>query len=135
MEARFKKAAIVDDDHIYVYGAKRAMQKIDFAKEVLVYSNGKEALDGLSYIIEKNDELPDVLFLDLNMPVLDGWQFLDEFSLLNPNKEMIIYIVTSSINPDDQERAKQYSLNGKYVVKPITMKKLVALFGIDKDSM
>lgn len=127
---KFKRACIIDDDHIYVYGAKRAMLKTNFCEEVMVFGNGKEALDNLLPFSGEKDKLPDVIFLDLNMPILDGWQFLDEFNGINSLKNMLIYIVTSSVNPADIERAKKYSLNNQYVVKPITTEKLTELFNL-----
>ncbi len=66
------------------------------------------------------------------MPILDGWQFLDEFLYLKRLKKSIIYIVTSSENPIDMEKANQYNMEKNYIVKPISVKKLLSLFDLDE---
>tara|TARA_B100000795_G_scaffold75207_2_gene53455 strand:- start:25773 stop:26171 length:399 start_codon:yes stop_codon:yes gene_type:complete len=130
--ARFDRACIIDDDHIYVYGAKRALLKTNFCNEVVVYSNGLEALAQLKLMQETHEKLPEIIFLDINMPILDGWQFLDEFLYLESSKKPIIYIVTSSENPVDIEKADQYDMKKNYIVKPISVKKLTSLFDLDE---
>ena len=130
--AKFDRACIIDDDHIYVYGAKRAMLKTNFCNEVVVYSNGLEALTQLELMQETPEKLPEIIFLDINMPILDGWQFLDEFLYLKSSKKSIIYIVTSSENPIDIEKANQYNMEKNYIVKPISVKKLLSLFDLDE---
>jgi|TARA_B110000483_G_C17843899_1_gene407691 CheY-like chemotaxis protein len=130
--AKFDRACIIDDDHIYVYGAKRAMLKTNFCNEVVVYSNGLEALTQLELMQETPEKLPEIIFLDINMPILDGWQFLDEFLYLKSSKKSIIYIVTSSENPIDMEKANQYNMEKNYIVKPISVKKLLSLFDLDE---
>ena len=130
--ARFDRACIIDDDHIYVYGAKRALLKTNFCNEVVVYSNGLEALAQLKLMQETHEKLPEIIFLDINMPILDGWPFLDEFLYLESSKKPIIYIVTSSENPVDIEKANQYDMKKNYIVKPISVKKLTSLFDLDE---
>jgi CheY-like chemotaxis protein len=73
---------------------------------------------------DKPSSLPDVILLDLNMPILDGWQFLDEFVKLPIKKEIAIFIVTSSIDPSDIEMVKKYDIVKSYIMKPITAQKL-----------
>jgi CheY-like chemotaxis protein len=100
------------------------MQLADFCNSFLVFNNGRDALDNLKAIIRANKKLPDVILLDLNMPVMDGWQFLDEFLREPTPKPILIYIVTSSIDPDDVNRAKIYDAVTNYIVKPITLETL-----------
>ena len=117
---KFNIACIIDDDPIFVFGTKRIMQLSNFSESVIVYENGKVAYDNLKTIILANEPQPDVIFLDLNMPIWDGWQFLDEFIKI-PNKHAItIYIITSSVDPADVEKAKKYDAVSSYIVKPIT---------------
>ena len=86
-------ACIIDDDPIFVFGVKKIMEIIGFSKSLMVFRNGEEALNNLKAIISANEKLPDVILLDLNMPILDGWQFLDEFVKVPCEKKIIIYIV------------------------------------------
>jgi CheY-like chemotaxis protein len=117
-------ACIIDDDPIYVFCTKRIMDLADFCESFLIFHNGKEALDRLSAIIKNDDRLPEVILLDLNMPVMDGWEFLDEFTKIPVAKKVTIYIVTSSIDPADVQKAKQYENVNNYVVKPVTVEML-----------
>ncbi len=117
-------ACIIDDDPIYVFCTKRIMVLADFCENFLIFHNGKEALDKLSAIIQKNENLPELILLDLNMPIMDGWEFLEEFTKIPVAQTITILIVTSSINPVDVEKAKQFESVNNYVVKPVTIDKL-----------
>ncbi|WP_228482263.1 response regulator [Mesonia oceanica] len=90
----------------------------------LIFKNGKEAYDHLSIIIKENKSLPDIILLDINMPIMNGWQFLDEIIKINIPKELKIFIVSSSENPEDIEKSKEYNFIKDYVVKPINATKL-----------
>ncbi len=90
----------------------------------MVFNNGKDALDSLSPLVVSGENVPDVILLDLNMPIMDGWQFLDEFIKIKTNKKILIYIVSSSIDPADTEKAKKYESVSNFIVKPITVDNL-----------
>jgi len=120
-------ACIIDDDPIYIFGMKRIMELADFCKSFMIFNNGKEALDKLKPMVTSGDKLPDIILLDLNMPVMDGWQFLDEFTKIPSDKEILIYIVSSSIDPEDIKKAEGYGLTSSYIVKPVTVKTLKAI--------
>ncbi len=114
-------ACIIDDDPIYVFGAKKIMQYANFCNAFLIFHNGEEAITNLKSIIKAGEKLPDIILLDLNMPIMDGWQFLDEFTKIKTDKKITIYIITSSIDPTDIERSKEYNNVNNYLVKPITL--------------
>lgn len=117
-------ACIIEDNPANIFWMEDIMSEVEFCKNLLIFVNGKEALDGLKKIYLKEEELPDVIFLDLNMPIMDGWEFLDEFTRLPAPKKVIIYIVTSSINPADFERSRQYEMVSNFIVKPVTVERL-----------
>jgi CheY-like chemotaxis protein len=98
------------------------MKEVDFAENIIVYSNGQEAVDGLKEIINEKGILPEVIFLDLNMPIMNGWEFLDEYKNCqhDESKKTIIYIISSSVDPRDLERVKHYNQVDTYILKPIT---------------
>lgn len=114
-------ACIIDDDPIYIHCTKRIMQLADVCESFLIFHNSKEALDRLSAIIANGENLPELILLDLNMPVMDGWEFLDEFTKVPAAQKITIYIVTSSIDPADVKKAKQYDNVNNYLVKPVTV--------------
>lgn len=117
-------ACIIDDDPIFVFGTKKIMEIANFCNNILIFNNGAEAYEGLKTLVEQKKELPEVILLDLNMPIMDGWQFLEKITTINIPESITIYIVTSSINPADIERSKKYNRVNKYIVKPITIDKL-----------
>lgn len=120
-------ACIVDDDPIFVFGAKRVMELSNFCKGFMVFNNGRDALDSLAPVIKSGENIPDVILLDLNMPIMDGWQFLDEFIKIPTDKKVLIYIVSSSIDPADSEKAKEYQDVSNFIVKPITVDNLKSI--------
>lgn len=113
---------IIDDDPIFIYGTKRIIKQVDFSDQIMVYNNGQEAIEGLNAIINTQQPLPDVIFLDLNMPIMDGWEFLEEFDKLTDHnlKRIIVYIISSSVDPRDLERIKNYKQVTNYILKPVT---------------
>ncbi len=115
-------SCVVDDDPIFLFGMKILLKKIGFSNDLLVFKNGQEAIDGLLERLNNNEPLPEVIFLDLNMPIMDGWEFLEDFvKIPNHNREKVkIYVVSSSIDARDHERAKELNVVSNYFVKPIT---------------
>ena len=111
---------LIDDDRIFIFAAKRILKATKFCDNFTIYNNGAEALTGLGDIIKSGNNIPDLILLDLNMPIMDGWQFLDEFVKIENSKKITLYIVSSSIDPADAEKAKQYEQITDFIVKPIT---------------
>ncbi|MFV8225232.1 response regulator [Christiangramia aquimixticola] len=133
MGQKVELACIIDDDKIYVNLVKKIIEIKKLSENLLIYKNGKEALDYFKYIMEtatEEDKLPDIIFLDLNMPVMDGWEFLNEFIKIknNLNKKITLYVVSSSIDPRDLERAKSFNMVTDYLIKPIELKKFEKIF-------
>lgn len=126
-------ACIIDDDKMFTYLLSKQMKGINFSKNLLVFHNGLEALKYLKPILESPDSLPDVILLDLNMPVMDGWQFLDEFIKFKVTKKVTVYIVSSSINTEDHKKALTYEAVSDFYVKPVTQNDLVEMLAEMQD--
>ncbi|KOY87276.1 transcriptional regulator [bacterium 336/3] len=117
---------IIDDDKIYHFTIKKTIQQIDIANNLLSFYNGEEAINFLDEAISNSQNMPDVILLDINMPVMDGWQFMESYVLLKPRigKKIQIYMVSSSVYEEDIERAKSISDISDYIIKPITKNQL-----------
>lgn len=122
-----KNIAIVDDDEIFVFLTRKVIERSNIVELIKTFNNGLEALNYFRENVHNPDALPEIILLDLSMPVMDGWQFLDEYVKLHvkPAKPITIYICSSSISPDDIQRAKNISVVSDYLIKPITKEKLV----------
>lgn len=121
--------AVVDDDTVYQFTATRTIQATRLAHQILQFQNGQEALNFLMRHLKDGDSLPDIIFLDINMPITDGWTFLDEFDKLKAElaKDILIYMVSSSIDPRDVIRARNNPMVSDYVEKPISLNRFAEL--------
>jgi CheY-like chemotaxis protein len=121
--------AVIDDDSVYQFTASRTLQATQLTNKVLQFHNGSEALLFLRNGANGAQPLPDIIFLDINMPITDGWAFLEEFHELKSrlSKEIKIYMVSSSIDPRDRSRAHAYPEVTDYMEKPISMSKFSEL--------
>lgn len=124
-----KNLTLVDDDEIFVFLTSRMLQQSKLVDLVKIFENGYDALVFLKQNIGNIEALPDIILLDLSMPIMDGWQFLDEYIKINPviGKKITIYICSSSISPDDVTRAKSINEVSDFIVKPMTKEKLVEM--------
>jgi CheY-like chemotaxis protein len=103
---------LVDDDDDANFYQEKLIKKNQFAEHIDKVLNGAEALDYINRCIAGEHELPEIIFLDINMPKMDGWTFLERYNKLDEaiKAKMVLIILTSSINPDDAERAKRTPL-------------------------
>ncbi|AIY13342.1 MULTISPECIES: response regulator [Cellulophaga] len=114
---------IIDDDAITVFGIKKLLTSTIECNNIDAFSNGKLAIEYLSEIVANKTKLPDLIFLDLNMPIMDGWEFLEEFLKLPIADAITVNIVTSSINKEDRDKSNFYKCrthhNITYNTKPL----------------
>ncbi|HCS21408.1 MAG TPA: response regulator [Bacteroidetes bacterium] len=121
------KVCIIDDDPIFVFGLQRFLKIAHLGDEFIHYPNGKLALEGLRGYHEEHNSLPDLILVDLNMPVMDGWQFLEHFGRELNQEGQLVFIISSSIDMADIKRAKKFPFVKEFVYKPVTSEKLKQL--------
>jgi CheY-like chemotaxis protein len=117
----YKKVMIIDDTEVDRYVAERVIQKSGLSEEVIAMESVQDALDYLTANAENRDLLPEIIFLDIRMPVLDGFDFLDKFNELpeSVKKRMIIVMLTSSLNEEDHGRAMSSPYVHQFINKPL----------------
>ncbi|WP_299182423.1 response regulator [uncultured Aquimarina sp.] len=125
MPQNTKSVCIIDDDNMYINLVSKIIELKKLSENVIVFKNGKDALDFFITSIDDhtNNRIPQVIFLDLNMPIMDGWEFLQEFDKIKDKIEESIdlYVVSSSIDSRDINKAKSIDLVSDYLTKPIKL--------------
>lgn len=126
---------LVDDDEINNFISIKLIKKAILSTDITACLNGKFAIDQLVAIQQKNPhDLPDYILLDINMPIMNGWEFLDEYKRLNidPLKKTKIYIISSSVFSNDISKAKSYPLVQDFISKPLNVERIKEIFGVEK---
>ncbi len=123
---KFTNVLLVEDDPITVMVCDRIIKMTGFAEKVFSCENGKTAIQHLSSLAEKGSDIPQIIFLDINMPIMNGWDFLVEFEKILPHYKQStrIYILSSTIDPEDYKKAKTYSLVEDFISKPLSKESL-----------
>ena len=113
----------IDDDGVYKFFMKRVLKIKNLAEDIMSFDDGEQAFEYINENKKNPEKLPDLVFLDINMPIMDGFQFIEEYTKIRSeiNKKITIYMVTSSIDPIDLERSKKYSEISAYITKPINV--------------
>ena len=130
--SKFKDVFVIDDDKVFHFIIKRLFSKNNIDISPSFYFNGLEAIEEIKQKINSGNTLPDLILLDINMPIMDGWQFLDEFRktrIVTQGDRTTIYLVSSSDSISDINKAKEYQDQIKdYFFKPMTLEDLQKIF-------
>ncbi|MBL7857809.1 MAG: response regulator [Cyclobacteriaceae bacterium] len=131
-EKKYRTVMLIDDNEIDNLINQKMIEAASIADNIYTHTGAKSAIEFLKNM-EKLDVaekvLPDVIFLDIDMPLMDGFQFLDEFEKLSNSakKKCKIVMLTSSINPQDFNRSKKYENVKLYLNKPLSHESIVKL--------
>ncbi|KAA5543476.1 response regulator [Adhaeribacter rhizoryzae] len=126
------KIFIIDDDEISIFLTERSLQLGGFKAEITTFLEADAALEVLKNAPE--EELPNFIFLDLNMPEVDGWEFLAAFEQLDQERSLnkcAIYILTSSLNISDIDRANEHELIKGFIHKPVNLEDMEAILHLN----
>ncbi len=119
----FNQILCIDDDPITLMLCKKVITKSNFCNEIITSQNGEEALHYFNTIKTLNTKNhPQLIFLDLNMPIMGGWEFLDHFNSAEYSEfnSIKVVILSSTIDPEDLEKANNYPMVIDFLSKPIT---------------
>jgi CheY-like chemotaxis protein len=122
-----KTILLIDDNNIDNYINKAILSKTHTAKNITVKTS---AIDALEYLNTLTEEFPEIIFLDIRMPIMDGFGFLNEFEKipLTIRQNTAIYMLSSSTNEEDINKATSYESVKKYLNKPLQLESVKDLF-------
>ncbi len=115
---------VIDDDRINNMVCESVIKKLHEQNQVISFLRAEDALN---YLKNNTSVKPDIILLDINMPEMDGWEFLDNYQKLNGDNKAQIFMLSSSINQNDFDKAKTYTQVLDYIVKPFSKDKLMKI--------
>lgn len=130
---KIKLACIIDDDNIYVNLIKKIIDTKKLCESLIIFENGQKGIEYFKTLLQnfsKKEDIPEVILLDINMPIMNGWEFIERFTKIKNkfNSQITLYVVSSSINVVDIEKAKSLSTVENFLVKPVNISELEAVF-------
>jgi CheY-like chemotaxis protein len=123
----WNEVCMIEDDSIQVFLMRRYLEKIQKFQHITTFDNGKSAYDEMERRSREKLPFPDLIFLDLNMPIWDGWMFYEEFKQLEGSEKSNVFILTSSLSEEDHSKAKSLGLGERYLCKPLSFNVLVSV--------
>ena len=118
---------VIDDDDINIFIIKKIVEKTGFDIDMVARNNGQQALDYLNETIAQNKALPRLILIDINMPVMNGWEFIEAYNTLGIEQKVDMYILSSSVYENDIEKTKSYKAVKGFISKPLSMERLTEL--------
>lgn len=124
-----KSILLIDDDEIANFIYCKIITNANITTNIKTFQSGIEALKYLKECSSDGNNPPDIIFLDINMPLMSGWDFLDHYRKI-PDKiknKINIFILSSSVYQEDLEKAKNHKEVEDYIIKPLTNEKLIEI--------
>jgi CheY-like chemotaxis protein len=121
---------IIDDDNVYQFLITKIINQNNLAENIITFFDGEEALQYLTDNKATNEKIPDAIFLDINMAIMDGWQLMEKYANIKTEikKKVVIFMLSSSVNPIDIERASKINEISEYILKPINHEVINRIF-------
>jgi len=129
MDPKLNCILLIDDDEPTNFLNKMTLEQSGCASHIRIAQGGQEALDYLERCGLDDSPRPDLIFLDINMPAMDGWEFLEKYKLLpgGQKADIVLIMLTTSLNPDDEARTRTYPEVSGFENKPLSQERLKML--------
>ncbi|MDN5204152.1 response regulator [Fulvivirgaceae bacterium BMA10] len=130
---KVRKVLIVDDDEICTMISKKILTLTNRHLDINTCVNGKEAINYLAHKMSRIFELPDIILLDINMPIMNGWEFIETYKKLLPNlkKRPFVWMLSSTMWPEELERVKACSVLSGFISKPLRCENVLELLNFN----
>lgn len=127
---RLNTILLIDDDAPTLFLNKLVIQDLDCTDKILTAENGRQAIEMLTEKTEDGFLCPDLILLDINMPIVNGWEFMEKYETLSQEQKakIVVVMLTTSLNPDDRSRAESIEDIKDFVSKPLdetTLKEII----------
>lgn len=131
---KIELAYIIDDDPTTIELVRLNNERFGFCDTLESFTDPHEAVKTLTIALQNHVNIPQMILLDINMPVMDAWDFLDRMNDVLLEANVSVFILSSSINPKDMDKSATYSSVLKYVMKPLGLDKIATILGLIKKS-
>jgi len=119
---------VIDDDDINIFIIKKIVEKTGYDIDMVAKSNGQLAIDYVNDTLANNvDKFPNLILIDINMPVMNGWEFVEAYSTISGTPVADLYILSSSVYENDIEKTKSYPNVNGFISKPLSIERLTEL--------
>lgn len=118
---------VIDDDDINIFIISKIVEKTGYDVEICAKHNGQLAIDYIKELVSNNKPLPQLVLIDINMPILNGWEFIEAYEALGLEVNNDMYMLSSSVYENDIEKAKSYKSVKGFISKPLSIDRLKEL--------
>jgi len=118
---------VIDDDEINIFIIKKIVARTGYAVDMISKNNGQQAIDYLNEVVKNDGQFPQLILVDINMPLMNGWEFLVAYEQLDLPVNTHMYMLSSSVYENDIEKAKSYKIVNGFISKPLSLERLTEL--------
>lgn len=118
---------VIDDDDINIFIIKKIVEKTGLDINMVSKGNGQQAIEYIKESVAIPEQFPNLMLIDINMPIMNGWEFIEAYQMLNIQQSVDMYILSSSVYENDIEKTKSYISVKGFISKPLSIERLKEL--------